>query len=233
MHNLDIWNKFAKPPVSALKTIKGGRLSGMTDINPQWRYQAMTEAFGPCGQGWQFSIDKLWLEKGADDEVTAFALITLTVQVDDPTPLGTDTQRVQIPGIGGSKYITREKDRLHTNDEAYKMAVTDALSVAMKMLGVGAEIYLGHFDGNKYADEKPLPAPITPMQGVEDDHPTLWTDQSIMEFGVTLNRLFDENKILELQKTYDTTELDNGAKVRLWKLLPSNVRSAIRNRNAS
>jgi len=36
------------------------------------------------------------------------------------------------------------------------MAVTDALSVALKMLGVAADIYLGRWDGSKYAaEEKP------------------------------------------------------------------------------
>ena len=30
----------------------------------------------------------------------------------------------------------------HLNDEAYKMALTDAISVACKQLGVGADVYL-------------------------------------------------------------------------------------------
>ena len=33
---------------SALRQIEAGKLKGKTDINPQWRYKAMTEAFGPC-----------------------------------------------------------------------------------------------------------------------------------------------------------------------------------------
>jgi uncharacterized protein YajQ (UPF0234 family) len=38
------------------------------------------------------------------------------------------------------------------------MAVTDAISVAMKMLGVAADIYAGKFDGSKYLREtKPEP----------------------------------------------------------------------------
>ena len=52
MENLTIYNKARVVPESAQKTIKGGRLNGMTDINPMWRIQMLTELFGPCGIGW-------------------------------------------------------------------------------------------------------------------------------------------------------------------------------------
>ena len=57
-----------------------------------------------------------------------------------------------IPGTGGSTFIANEKNGLYMSDEAVKMATTDALSVAMKMLGVGADVYMGH--GGKY--DKPI-----------------------------------------------------------------------------
>ena len=37
---------------------------------------------------------------------------------------------------------------MYLSDECEKMALTDALSVAMKMIGVGADVYMGH--GSKY-----------------------------------------------------------------------------------
>ena len=40
--NLATWEALCRPPESALKKIGGGRLKGMTDINPQWRLQMMT-----------------------------------------------------------------------------------------------------------------------------------------------------------------------------------------------
>ena len=49
--NLKLWEAVKQPPASALKPIGGGRLKGMTDIKPQWRYLVMTEQFGPCGFG--------------------------------------------------------------------------------------------------------------------------------------------------------------------------------------
>jgi hypothetical protein len=50
-------------------------------------------------------------------------------------------------------YIAKEKSGLRTNDEAPKMAVTDALSVACKMLGVGADIYRGRWSGRGYRED--------------------------------------------------------------------------------
>lgn len=147
MENLKLWDAVKRPPKTALKQIQGGRLSGKTDISPQWRYLAATGQFGPCGIGWKYTIDRLWAESGADGEVMSFALVTLYVKVGDQWSEG-------IPGIGGAMQIEAEKKGLHTSDECYKMAVTDALSVAFKVLGFGADIYMGMFDGSKYLDEK-------------------------------------------------------------------------------
>lgn len=149
MEKMDIWNSLNRPPKSALKTIKGGRLSGMTDISPQWRYQAMTEQFGPIGTGWKFEIVKLWSEQGSGDQIFAFATINLSYK------MISDEWSEPTPGIGGSMLVATEKSGLHSSDEAYKMAVTDALSVAMKALGVAADIYAGLWDGSKYRDAPP------------------------------------------------------------------------------
>jgi len=140
--NLEIWDKLKTPPATALKKIGAGRLKGMSDISPQWRFQIMTNVFGPVGSGWKYTIDKLWLETGVD-AICAFAMVSLYYRENgewsDP-----------IPGIGGSMLVAKEKSGPYTSDEAYKMAVTDALSVAMKALGVAADVYLGMMDGSKY-----------------------------------------------------------------------------------
>lgn len=137
--NLATWKRFDRPPKEALKTIKGGRLSGMTDISPQWRMKAMTEVFGPCGQGWWYTVDSFDRQDMAG-EIALLARITLHVKgLEHP-----------IPGLGASMLCAQERNGLRLNDEAWKMAVTDALSVAMKALGVGAEVYLGNWDGSKY-----------------------------------------------------------------------------------
>ena len=142
MENLEIYNKVKSVPEHAQSKIFGGRLKGMTDIKPQWRIQKMTEIFGVCGIGWKFEIiDIKYSEKDEKKQQSCFVKINLYIKVDNKW---SDA----IPGIGGSSFIALEKNGLYLSDECEKMALTDALSVAMKMIGVGADVYMGH--GSKY-----------------------------------------------------------------------------------
>lgn len=148
---LQIYESLAQPPKSALREIQAGKLKGKTDINPQWRYKAMTEKFGLVGIGWKYEVQKLWTEHGASSEVLAFAQVAVFIK-------DGDIWSEPIVGIGGSKLVQTEKGAAVSNDEGYKMAVTDAFSTALKMLGVAADIYAGRWDGSKYREE--LPAPV-------------------------------------------------------------------------
>lgn len=142
MELLELWNKLREVPKRAKKTIQAGRLKGMTDIKPQWRYELMTEHFGPVGFGWKYEITKQWIEEGSEGQKSAFTNINLYVKYNDQWSEA-------IPGTGGSQYIASESRGLYTSDEAFKMSLTDALSVAMKALGVAADVYNGLSD-SKY-----------------------------------------------------------------------------------
>ncbi len=155
MSNMEQYDNLRTPPADALKEIKGGRLKGKTDISPQWRYEAMTRAYGPIGSGWTYAINRVWREDGVNGSVFAFAEIAVRVKV------GPEWSE-PIPGIGGSELISKESGGLYGNDEGYKMAVTDALSVALKMLGVGADIYRGLWDGSKYRNTQDPPVAKKP-----------------------------------------------------------------------
>jgi hypothetical protein len=144
-HGMDIWKQLARINPAYLKTINAGRLRGKSDVNPQARYAMMTETFGPCGIGWKYTIDRLWTEPGTNGVVFAFALVSVYVKADG-------AWSDAIPGVGGHQLIEQETKGLHDNDEAFKMATTDALGTAMKMLGVAAEVYLGNWDGSKYVE---------------------------------------------------------------------------------
>ena len=157
-----IYESLARPPKDALREIQAGKLKGKTDINPQWRYKAMTEAFGLVGIGWKYEVRKLWTEQGAGAEKLAFAQVAVYIK-------DGDTWSDPIEGIGGSRLVQIEKGAAVSNDEGYKMAVTDAFSTALKMLGVAADIYAGRWDGTKYNDEpatppQPQSAPQQPQQ---------------------------------------------------------------------
>lgn len=135
-----------QPPANRLKTIKYGAMTGMSDINPQWRYEVMTEVFGMCGVGWWYTIDSLFERECPNGEVMAFARVTVYTA---------ESNGIGIPAVGGSGLVQMQKGELRNNDEAYKMAVTDALGTALKMLGVAADIYAGKWDGSKYKEDAP------------------------------------------------------------------------------
>lgn len=131
--NLRFYEQLRNVPQGALKPIQAGRLKGKSDINPVWRIQAMTSAFGPCGIGWKYEIVKQWQEVYGQ-EVKAFTNINLYIKVDGQWS-------EPIPGNGGATIVEVSKTGIYVNDEGYKMSLTDALSVAMKALGVAADVY--------------------------------------------------------------------------------------------
>ena len=199
--NLRLWNAVSRPPVQALKSIQAGRLKGKSDINPQWRYKAMTEQFGPCGAGWKFTIDRLWSEKGAGDVLFCFAQVSVYINVKGEWS-------APIPGIGGSQLVSAEKSGAYNNDEGYKMATTDALGVAMKMLGVAAEIYEGNFDGTKYR--------TPPPQSPEESQASLAAQYENQKKAMALLGPASDEGLAALEKA--------------WKAMPKEYREAAKGR---
>lgn len=150
-NNLEIYQRAAEVPAEAQKPIKGGKLKDMTDINPMWRIKTLTELFGPCGIGWYTKILDRWVERDANESA---AWVRIEMFVKFP---GTNEWSAPIEGIGGSKQCGKSQGD-GINDEAFKMAETDAISVACKKLGFGANIYWAK-DRTKYSqEEKPQPA---------------------------------------------------------------------------
>ena len=133
---MDIYEKLRKVPDKAKKQITGGRLKGMTDIKPMWRIEMLTETFGMCGFGWKAPIVKKEIIEGANGVKIAVVDIELYVKCDGEWS-------EPIYGTGGASFVANEKDGLYTSDECFKMAYTDALSVACKSLGMGADVYWG------------------------------------------------------------------------------------------
>lgn len=142
MEKMEIYDRVRQVPDEAKKAISAGRLKGMTDINPMWRIKKLTEEFGPCGIGWWTKVTDRWTET-VGDETCAFVDLELYIKVGDEWSK-------PITGSGGSKLATKERSGIYVSDECYKMAETDALSVACKKLGIGADVYFSA-DRTKYS----------------------------------------------------------------------------------
>lgn len=142
LDNLAIYKLGKEVPDTAKKAITEGNLKGFTDINPMWRIKKLTEIFGPCGFGWYTEITNKWIEQGTGGGIAAFVELNLYVRYNDEWSK-------PIQGIGGSMLVNVFSKGLKNNDEAFKMAYTDAISVACKALGIGADVYYAK-DRTKY-----------------------------------------------------------------------------------
>lgn len=173
---LTLYEKVRAVPDTALKEIQAGRLKGKSDINPMWRLKTLTEQFGPCGVGWKYAITKQWLEQGAGGEIGAFANIDLYIKYNGQWS-------EPIPGTGGSMFVANERNGAYTSDECYKMALTDAISVACKALGFGADVYW-NADSTKYTKppgNKSDPPPMgKDVPFTADDMPPGFADEKTL-----------------------------------------------------
>ena len=191
MDKLELYNKLRVVPQDALKKITGGRLSGMTDINPMWRIKNLTEHFGMCGVGWKYEITEKRLEKGCNDEISAFVQINLFVKVDDKW---SDA----IPGIGGASFVAKEKNGMYQSDECFKMALTDAISVSCKAIGMGADVYFEK-DRTKYQQPQqpdPQKKPEPPQQQLSPE-----LDKQLTQAIALIETLTDLDKLKSVWET--------------------------------
>ena len=140
--NLRFYEAGRKVPQEAQKEFNNGRFRG-TDINPMWRIKKLTELFGPAGLGWYYEVISERSETVGD---TVMAIVDLHLYIKDP-----DSGEWSRPIFGTGGNVLLAKDR--ASDEGYKMALTDALSVACKALGIGADIYYSK-DKTKYTAQQ-------------------------------------------------------------------------------
>lgn len=153
MSNLDLWDKVRRVPEEHLKAFKrGGGFTG-TAIKPMWSVQRMTEEFGPCGTGWGINEPEFRVVPGENKEVMVYCHVSVWHKDRANIIFGTGGDKVVSHIKANDKYKTEE--RWNNDDEAFKKAFTDAVTNALKFLGVGADIHMGLWDGNKYADEEP------------------------------------------------------------------------------
>lgn len=198
MGNLDLYNKLKVVPAEAIKPIQNGRLKGKSDINPMWRIKTMTEHFGVCGIGWKYVITKQWTETYGT-ETKAYCNIDLFVKVD-----GQWSDAIQ--GTGGSSEVTMERNGSYVSDECYKMALTDALSVAMKALGVGADIYFEKGKSMDYSSKYDMQEDLAKTQQQEaktqQQTATQYHPNELNEGLFYLSRCVNKDNLIWVVQTY-------------------------------
>jgi hypothetical protein len=180
----ELWNtdpKHTKP------FTRPGGFKG-TATKPIWMDYRMTEHFGPCGIGWGTEKPEYQVHQLGQD-IGVFCTVALWY-IENGV-------RGSVFGVGGDKVVNNGK----MDDEAFKKAFTDAVSNAMKFIGVCADIHMGMFEDSKYvaqmreefADEKQAPTDRPPPQTLPP--PALPdVDESTV---IRLTQAFDGAKTLE------------------------------------
>ena len=169
-----------------------------------WRIQALTEQFGPVGIGWYYKTVRKWVEEGADGVKCAFVDIELYIKHNNEWSM-------PIEGTGGNSFVAKEKSGLYTSDEAFKMALTDAISVACKALGFGADVYwqAGRSKYNPTPAENKAQSKV-PSQEVYIDETQIKKIQNILRVFPKANRETTLNILLNEFGAKELTELPQG-----------------------
>ena len=158
-----IWDALGKTdPKHTKQFTRAGGFKG-TAIKPMWANMQLTEYFGPCGIGWGQEKPEFTTVEAAG-EILVYCTVCLWY-------LENDAMTNRVYGVGGDKVVSQiflkdsrgqkipdeakggYKTYPQTDDEAFKKAYTDALSNAMKFIGVAADVHMGLFDDSKYVQE--------------------------------------------------------------------------------
>ena len=143
MSKTDLWDRLGRTDPKHTKPFqRSGGFKG-TAIKPMFSYRRMTEEFGPCGEGWGINQPSFQVVPGTDGETLVYC--TVSVWHGDRANI--------VFGVGGDKAIAKFSSGLKSDDEAFKKAFTDAVTNALKLIGVGADVHMGLFDDSKYVND--------------------------------------------------------------------------------
>lgn len=183
MDKMQIYSAVRAVPETAKKAFDNGLFKG-TDINSMWRIKKLTELFGPCGSGWYYELVDKHCEEHND---VTMAIVDIKLYWNVTGDMTNPTWSAPIYGTGGNKLVYQTQKRgTVVSDEGYKMALTDAISVACKALGIGADVYYEKDASSKYSEyytqqpkpqmtvtRKPTSAMLTVLENKTDNEQKL------------------------------------------------------------
>jgi len=157
--NMRIWDQVNMTDPSATKNFTGmGGFKG-TAIKPTYLMRKATEIFGPCGEGWGWTVLEDRFDEGApllaptkewpDAPIINAKLHTLKIQL---WYLGKDGQKCTVEHYGHTPFVLLQGGKIITDWEAAKKSLTDAIGKCLQPLGFAADIHMGLFDDAAYVD---------------------------------------------------------------------------------
>lgn len=164
MSNLDIWNEFGTTdPQYTKQNTQGGRKS--TSITPVYMVKLATQALGPIGVGWGYSVKEERFDNTApivlvNGDKAKGALPVYMMDGDKIVYEKTHTVLIEMWIAGSDKtfcqyghtrysYMTKNGS-LYIDHEYGKKSITDAMTKCLSLLGVCSDVYMGEFDDQAY-----------------------------------------------------------------------------------
>ena len=138
--NLALWNMVEKTDPAQTKQITGKPYKG-TSPKPYFLIHEATKTFGPCGQGWGFTIVSERVEDGGKpgDKLHIAHVRVWYIW---------DGARGEVEHIGQTMFSGTNKNGLYTDEDAPKKSVTDALIKALSLTSEPAVTKLDRHDQN-------------------------------------------------------------------------------------
>jgi len=232
--NMSVWELGQKTDPAFTKENKHGA-GGSTSINTTYAFKRATEAFGPIGIGWGYTIVKDEIVDGGPISFVAKELEKTinskihTMQIRFWYML--DGVKGEFDQFGHTDFIGKNKWGFSTESEPQKKSLSDAIKKALSMLGFNADIYLGMYDDQGYVQSvaSDIAADNAESQVGREaekalDHVT-WTDDQIKlmesaQGAATLGTMYKKHirvlnerlsfgRISQKQHTYAARRLEN------------------------
>ena len=115
--NLHIFRQVQTVPENATKPFKSSYGKELTEIDPMWRIEKLTELFGVAGDGWYTEVTRQESITFANGEVCIFTDLDLYIKDSK-----TGKWSKPIRGTGGNRLVMMTENGLIADDEAYKKA---------------------------------------------------------------------------------------------------------------
>jgi len=144
--NLAIWNANEVTDIKYTKQFsKGGGFKG-TSTNSTYNAKKATQAFGPLGIGWGWTVVDETYQPGQDKDVIHVVRIKLWYKWNG--------EKGEVEHFGQTQFVGKNKNGYFTDEEAPKKSLTDAVSKCLSLLGFSADIHLGMYDDNRYINDR-------------------------------------------------------------------------------
>jgi hypothetical protein len=160
-NNMRIWSAVEKTDPEMTKSYTGmGGFKG-TAIKPTYLMRKATEMFGPCGEGWGWTVVDERYDEGAplqaptkewpEAPLILAKLHTLRIEL---WYVGTDGKKCTVTHYGHTPFVLLQGGKIVTDWEAAKKSLTDAISKCLQPLGFAADIHMGMWDDRDYVAER-------------------------------------------------------------------------------